>query len=886
MVNFDGINEILKSYYGGSFFYGNSIPDKKLRNALYTYVPGSPNVYALYDATIFGSAKEGACFTQDAIHYKSGSTVRTIKYDEILSGTISDGKINGTYCSVFTWCPGLIESIKKVNDPVDLTEAKKTMSAGSYAQAIRALDQQEKYVRNTPVDDVVVYKYMYIEAYLGLKDYAKAEQLLKSFMSQFRTNEKASSLTADAEKQLSEYKEQYERDLNALKKIIEECETLRSEKNFDEAIEKMLAVEPREDFTKAVKRDYYKNLIATYLHAEKPDDAEAEINELYEKDFIDSNEKTALDKQVSELRETLHRRFIQEQRTLIAKNIETAKMFEKHGVLESASDTINAAISGAPAELAIEKTNAFKILVDLLIAQYEYEQIYELRKFYQTITTDEKLGYSLRDKVETHRAEHLEEYCAHLYDKVIYYMQAGGFQDAHKYIQEAKNVKYSFDIRCAEINLAMLEFKYAESRALLDALIKDQNKYVADGGTETISHFEEQYSEMINAISTMLKTYVITNNVEAVLANNGYEGFVDADGLNLPSIAARFANHNIIDALNEKGCDCTYSRFMNSFGIAFLAAMQLDYNSFSEFIRRRCNTGCEEYNFIINEELDIIHPYTAEIQRLVTEEELDQETATDVVIKDLYNKCILFLVSLLDAGCFEAVCSNLQNEKDRQNAMVEQLKAELPAALQAMDAECESKCTQLRSAMQDIQSILLDVPESRENKATMVTSDLEATVVSAIDFAKKNVQILKNEKEYQIKRVESYIERIQDRTSLWMSINREAIASMLQIPAVAINYGIFDESSGKLDMTLATQTVQVDMPRDFAIALVEAPEKVSIESSVDVVFNSANELVITRRYVYSMESASASVEFVGVAKLDDTAVAETMTEILLPKRAE
>lgn len=885
MVNFDGINEILKNYYGGSFFYGNSIPDKKLRNALYTYVPGSPKVYALYDATIFGSAKEGACFTQDAIHYKSGSTVRTIKYDEILSGTIGDGKINGTYCSVFTWCPGLIESIKKVNDPVDLTEAKKSMSAGSYAQAIRALDQQEKYVRNTPVDDVVVYKYMYIEAYLGLKDYAKAEQLLKSFMSQFRTNAKVSSLTADAEKQISEYKEQYERDLNVLKKIIEECEALRSEKNFDEAIEKMLAVELREDFTKTVKRDYYKSLIATYLLAEKPDDAEAEINELYEKDFIDSNEKTALDKQVSELRETLHRRFIQEQRELIAKQLDIARMFEKHGIFESASDTVIAAISSAPAELSLEKTNAFKFLVELLLSQYEYEAIYELRKTYHAIAKDELLGYTLSDKVEEHRSAHLEEYYTHLYHKAIYYMQAGKFQDARKYIDEAKGVKYSFDIRCAEVNLAMLEFKYSESRSLLDALISDQAQYTEEGVAESIAHFENQYAEMVNAISVMLKVYAITDNVEAILANDGYAGFVDADGLNLPSIAARFTNHNIIDALGERGYNCEFTRFMNGFGIAFLAAMQLDLEAFSDFIRRRI-AGYEEYNCVINEDLDVIYPITEEIHRLNIENGIDYETAADVAIKDLYDKCILFFASLLDPENFDAVCAGMESEKTRQTAAVAQMKAELPAVLQAIDAECESKCTRLRSAMQEIKSLLLDVPDSREEKADAVASDLETSIISAIEFANKNAQIMKNEKEWQIKKCTDHIEKIQSRITMWTSMDRDPIVQMFKIPAAAVSYGEFDETCNMMSMTLGRNTIQVSMSQDLATALTETPDKVSIESNVSVVFNSSNQLVVTHQYVYSTEGMSSSAEFISIAQLQCNSVAEGILESLLPKLAD
>jgi len=380
----------------------------------------------------------------------------------------------------------------------------------------------------------------------------------------------------------------------------------------------------------------------------------------------------------------------------------------------------------------------------------------------------------------------------------------------------------------------------------------------------------------------MLKTYVITNNIDAVLANDGYEGFVDADGLNLPSIAARFANHNIIDALGERGYNCEFTRFMNGFGIAFLSAMQLDFDSFSNFIRRRI-AGYEEYNCVINEELDVIYPITAEIHRIHIENGLDYESAADVAIKDLYTKCILFLVSLLDSESFDAVCASLQNEMDRQRTAVEQMKVELPAILQAIDADCESKCNQLRSALQEIKPLLLDVPESREEKAGAVASDLETSVVSAIEFANKNAQIMKNEKEWQIKTHSDYIEKVQEKLSLWKSIDRNAIVHMFQIPATAISYGELDDG-GRIEMTLANQTIHADLIPEIVAALSDAPDQVSIEPHIEVEFNASHELVVKHQYVYSMANLTSTVEFVDIAKLDNVVIADQLTEILLPKR--
>jgi len=193
-------------------------------------------------------------------------------------------------------------------------------------------------------------------------------------------------------------------------------------------------------------------------------------------------------------------------------------MFQKYGILESASDTINAAISSASDEIIEEKVNAFKILVELLLDQFEYGQLYDLKGYYPKISKASMLGYDLDEKIEGHKAEHVDEYYAHLYGKAIYCMQNGKFKDAAKLIKAAKRVKNTFDVRCAEISLALLEFKYLKSRELIDTLIKDQGQYAGtEGIAESIEHFEVQYRELIGTISSMLKFYAINCNTDAGL---------------------------------------------------------------------------------------------------------------------------------------------------------------------------------------------------------------------------------------------------------------------------------------------------------------------------------------------------------------------------------
>lgn len=873
MVNFDAINEILKNYHGGSFFYGNSIPDKKLRNALYTYVPGSPKVYALYDATIFGSAKEGACFTQDAIHYKSGSTVRTIKYDEILSGTIGDGKINGNYCSVFTWCPGLIESIKKVNDPVDLTEAKKSMSDGSYAQAIRALDQQEKYVRNTSVDDVVVYRYMYIEANLGLKDYNKAEQLLKSFVSQFKTNAKASSLAAEAEKQIAEYREQYEKDLSALNKLIEECEQLSSEKHFDEAIAKLTSAELREDFYKSVKRNYYKGLIATYLCAEKPDEAETAIVDVYEKELIDSNEKTALDKQVYELRETLHRRFIQEQRELITKRIETAKMYEKYEIYESASDTLIAALSDAPAELNVERVNLFKMLADMLMSQYEYDDLYAIGKQYSDVTSSEKLGYSLSNRIEEHKAAHAEEYFDHLYSGLLYYMQNGKLERAQRYLDNAKEIKSTFDLRCSEVNLAILKLDYTESRNLIDKLISDKSMFDTSTFDETIAQLETQYENMILAISDMLKSYALSNNIEALMAKDGYEGFVDGDGLNVPCIAARSANHKILDSLFDYGYGYEFRRTNEGFGIAFLAAMQIDYEAFAEFINARMDSFDGDINCVLNEKMDYAFAVSEVTRDLRAAEGIGELEARDIAIRAAYSEAILLMAILLDETKRNAILSMLSDRKNTQEKLVAQMREALPGELQSIDNETQEKCTILSTASSELTTLISDTPDDEDSyRLDSVIEELNDAVKAANDFAKENAEKKKAAKKAALEEEESFVSTIQSRIDTFGAINSSEIVSLLSIPVAAIQLGEYNEENQTLAFTLGYQVVEVEMSSQFASLITSHSDKVQVSTDVQNSFDGST-FTVVYNYTYSDGKNSYTVSFT-----KETDIGESLTE--------
>lgn len=882
MANFDAINDILKEYYDSSFYYGSNIPSKKLTNAIVSYVPTTAKVYALYDSTIFGSAKEGACFTQDTIYFKSGKTSYSVKYDAILAAPVGEKTLGGTYCgSLYIWFPKLMENIKKSNDPVDLTEAKKSMSDGSYAQAIRALDQQEKYVRNTPVDDVVVYRYMYIEAYLGLKDYTKAEQLLKSFMSQFRTNAKASSLAAGAEKQISEYKEQYERDLNALKKIIEECESLRSEKNYDEAIEKLLAVELREDFTKSVKRDYYKSLIATYLLAEKPDDAEATINELYEKDFIDSNEKTALDKQVYELRETLHRRFIQEQRELITKRIETAKMYEKYEIYESASDTILAALSDAPKELNVERVNLFKMLADMLMTQYEYDDLYAIAKQYSDVTSSDKLGYSLSERIEEHKAAHAEEYFDHLYSGLLYYMQNGKLERAQRYLDNAKEIKSTFDLRCSEVNLAILKLDYIESRRFIDRLIADKSMFDISAFNEAIEQLEAQYENMILAISDMLKSYALSNNIEALMEKDGYRDFVDGDGLNVPCIAARSANHKILNSLLDYGYGYEFRRTNEGFGIAFLAAMQIDYVAFAEFIHGRMDSFDGDINCVLNEKMDYGFAVSEVIRDLRTANGIGELEARDIAIRGAYSEAIMLMAVLLDDTKRTAIMDMLSERKRMQETKVAQMREALPGELEHIDTETKAKCTTLTAASSELVSLISDTPEDEDNYSLdSVIEELNDAVKAANDFAKANAEKKKAAKKTALENAEAFVTTIQSRMDAFEAIDSSEILSLLAIPTVLVQLGEYNEENETLAFTLGYQVVEAEITSQFANLITSHSDKVQVTKDVQSDFDGST-FTVVYNFTYSDGENSCTVSFTKETEIDESLTEDKFVDRIL-----
>lgn len=885
MIDFRDVNEILKKYSSGGYYYGD-IPEKKERNARsYMNIPSSENVFALNDTTFFGSAKEGTCFTEKKIYGRNGSDVESISYDGLAKANVSMQSgliyVNGTFPAYASCLSSLILAIHNLGAPINLTDAKNALNSGNYKNCIDLLNAQESRIKNTPEKDIISYRKLYIDAYIGSGNFAKAESLLEKFEIQYGS-EDTQDFISDAESKIAAYHEQFEKDFQALKAGLIACKNLVVDEKYEEAANLLYSQNVRDDFSDDIITIYHKTKIFVEILNETPDKAEASINRAYDTHFIYSSEKDTYLERVAKIRDIIYERYVNEQKDILDKQIQAARMFEKHGILESASDTINAAISAAPSDINSKKVEAFKILVELLLAQFEYDQIYELRDFYGAISKDSLLGYSLREKVENHRATHVDEYYSHLYEKAIYYMQTAKFKDAHKYIDEAKAVKNTFDVRCAEINLAMLEFKYAESRSLLDALKKDKNRYTDSVVDDSIEHFENQYKEMVTAISEMLKIYAINNNIEAALANRGYDGFVDLDGLNLPSIASRFANHDIIDALHEKGYNCVATRFLDGFGIAFLAAMELNYEAFAKFIHLRIEFS-KEFNSVINETLGIVYPVTDKIQAVCAEKGINEEKATDIVIKDLYAKCISFIAILLNPDYFEAVCEALEKEKEKQCETVERMKAELPAMLKRIEEECEGRQTQLRAAVDSMKSFVLDVPDSRSDKAEDIVSVLDDAVNSTIEFANKNAQILKNESEWRIKVKSEYIDKIQNILGLWKSLDRDAVVNMLRVPSAAVNYGEYDEESGKTELTLAHRTLKVDMDKEIATALAENPNAVSVNYTLN--FEVADlKLKVTHQYVYSMGDKTCSVKFVDVEKLDEVDVIETMLEMLLPNQ--
>lgn len=888
MIDFNDVIDILSKH--GGVYFGNNIPEKKLRNArIYMDIPNNEKIYALYDSTFFGSAKEGTCFTEKKIYGRTSSGVDSITYDSLAKSNITfDGsliRINGSIPSYAIGVSKLIVEIHNLGAPISLTDAKKALyNEGNYQKCIELLNEQECRAKNTTIEDMIIYRSLYIEAYMLLKNIDKAETLLNTYKQTYGSYDTASTYIKEVEDRITNFRKEYEEDLNSLNAALlsaSEC----TEDCYEEALNTLYSQVLRTDFPSNIKKKYYDIRVSIEILAEKPGDAETSINEAFDSSIISDSEREDYSRKVEKLRETLYERYIQEQRDILVKNIEMAKMYEKHGILQSASDTINAAISAAPVELTNEKTEAFKTLVELLVSQYEYEQIYELRDFYSSISKDELLGYNLYDLVEKHRSEHIEEYYAHLYDKAIYYMQTGKFEEAHKYIEDAKSVKCTFDIRCAEINLAILELKYLESRKLLDALIQDKGIFADNSDyDESVEHFEKQYSDMIDAISTMLKVYAITDNVDAAMEKSGYEGYTDSNGLTITSIASLFTNHNIIDSLIENGHNCEFYRTSDGFGMAFLAAMQMDFSAFSNFIRRRIE-GYNTYNCIINEKLDVNYALTDKIEAFCNSENISSEAAAEKAIRELYDECILLYVCLLNEGCYDSICTVLERTKEKQIALVEKLKEELPSILAKIDDECNEKCNNLREATDSIKSLLLDVPDSREEKASAIALELEDAIDSAVEFANKNAQIMKNEKEWAVNVNSQYIDKIQEKIDIWKSIDRDAVKKLFDIPSAAISFGEYDESNKQISLSLVNCSTKTTMSPSIISLLAEHPEQVMIEPNVEFEYDVGKEFKVVHKYSYSIGDDKCIVEFVNVAQLDGSeSVVDKLVNIILPNK--
>ncbi len=86
------MKELIERYIpnapGLGLYVRPNIPDDKLRNALSDYAPAvrPAEVVALYDATLFGSAKDGAVFTEDRIVFQNTDLHpgQEMRYDDIV----------------------------------------------------------------------------------------------------------------------------------------------------------------------------------------------------------------------------------------------------------------------------------------------------------------------------------------------------------------------------------------------------------------------------------------------------------------------------------------------------------------------------------------------------------------------------------------------------------------------------------------------------------------------------------------------------------------------------------------------------------------------------------------------------------------------------------
>lgn len=884
---FKDVNKLLKDHHGTSYYYGDAIPEKKLRNARAAMgIPSTKKIYALYDNTLFGSAKEGACFTDNEIYGRTSSSSEVITYEELTKKTItysSSGylRFNDVPTVFSAWFDPLLVKLNKANAPVDMTKAIEAMAQGEYALCIKLLDDEKNHVGYTQPNDLFIYRKLYVEANIAMLNMDNAIKLLAAVKKNHGTDKDAAEYIADAEKRIADYQVQYDRDVAELNRIIESCEKLHSDKKFDEAFALLDGVILRQDFAKKVKRDYYKCLVVTYLLAEKPDDAEATITDLYDKDLIDSKEKSSLDGLVRDLRETLHRRFLQEQREIITKKIETAKMYEKYGIYESASDTLIAALSDSPEELVVERRNLFRLLVEMLIGQYEYDAIYSIGKQYTSIATTEKLGYSLSEKVEQHKSEHIEEYFDHLYRSVLYYMQSGKLDRAEYYLNAAKEVKITFDLRCSEINLAILKLDYMASRELIDNLLSDRSMYDADIFDETLEQIESQYENMIAAISEMLKACVIQNNTDALIANHAYAGFVDAEGLNLPCMAARFANHGILDSLKNNGYGYEFKRTNESFGIAFLAALQMDYDAFATFINARLDSYDGDINCILNENLGYVFAMSEVIRDLRSSKGLSEKQARSHAIDAAFNEAVFFVASLLDGTTRDKIISKLKSKKETQESLVEQMRIALPEELRQIDESTKERCTNLNKAMSDFGSLLSDIPEDDDDMdAETVLDELKDAIYEATEVAKAAAEKKKAAKKAALEAEASFITTIQSHLDAFASIDSAEVVSLLAVPAAAIQTWEYDDENQSMTFTLMHQHVDVEMSPRLGSAISEHSEKLQVVRDVQFEF-SGKTLIVKHNYTYSDGTESCNVVFEKSVTISDNLTEDKFVERIL-----
>ena len=637
MLNEQEIENMLSSSGFGynKEYIGDSIPKNKLNNAVITMnVPKDEKIVALYDDTLFGSGKDGFCIGCKAVYFRpycekpnaiffdnlpsmditmSNHTLKVEDNDTVILFKFGNAdKIESFLLRIQS---KLIEQSMKeelIRKNLNINSILMKQNNGEYDQVTNELDELEQYfIVLTEQEQIEFYKCK-VNNLLALSEEKACMEVVNSMkdqkwwgsVSEFNKQVRNQCFIL----QLKKNKPLYDVLLHSLKSrldellrfqnLIDELTIVFETGDYKETLEKLKQVNQNRvnDYPNELSEPYYFILIDCHARLEELTTAKRKFN-IYKDKFLSGNNRAKLLNQtIKEVEDKIEERYLEKKREDYKNGLSLVKIFETHNNYKSAYDTLNMLGNDLPTKLIDLRKENEEHKIKLLLELFEYDLAKEtLNKM--DVAVKKLLVEDWQQIIDSHRRNNMEKQYEYQLGRANLYVKYGNAEKAEQFINKALSIKDTFEARCCEININILNFNYERVDELYSKLVEKQKENVNQADTkESLQVIHHSICQMKDAIRGLLKN-ALAQGEFGELNKEEYYNFKDMYGCGFKALSVIYGNLPLFferikrDSENDQD-NCGLS-------IVFAAAITYSKEIFEQFLKRYMN----EKDLFMNDEL-------------------------------------------------------------------------------------------------------------------------------------------------------------------------------------------------------------------------------------------------------------------------------------------